>query len=127
MFINTLPLRVDAGAAGVRAAVRATHARLTALLGHEHAPLVVAQRCSGVPATSPLFSSILNYRHSPLLESEGPQYWAGTEVFEVRERTNYPCMLSVDDQGEGFQLGVQATGVDAARVAAYMQTALHSL
>ncbi|MDF2397604.1 amino acid adenylation domain-containing protein, partial [Pseudomonas sp. 3MA1] len=127
LFINTLPLRVDAGVAGVREAVRATHGRLSALLGHEHAPLVVAQRCSGVPATSPLFSSILNYRHSPLLESQGPQYWAGTEVFEVRERTNYPCMLSVDDQGEGFQLGVQATGVDAARVAAYMQTALHSL
>ncbi|MGY2334293.1 amino acid adenylation domain-containing protein, partial [Pseudomonas sp. SDO5511_1_S431] len=127
MFINTLPLRVAVGTQDVRAGVRATHARLTALLGHEHAPLVVAQRCSAVPASSPLFSSILNYRHSPLLESEGPQYWSGAEVIEVRERTNYPCMLCVDDQGEGFLLSVQTTGVDAGRMAAYMQTALHGL
>ncbi|PHN21027.1 non-ribosomal peptide synthetase [Pseudomonas sp. ICMP 460] len=127
MFINTLPLRVAVGAHDVRAGVRATHARLSALLGHEHAPLVVAQRCSAVPASLPLFSSILNYRHSPLLDSAGPPCWAGAEVLEVRERTNYPCMLSVDDQGEGFLLGVQTTGVDAERVAAYMQTALGSL
>ncbi|WP_419794896.1 amino acid adenylation domain-containing protein [Pseudomonas palleroniana] len=127
MFINTLPLRVSVDEQGVRAAVRAVHARLSALLGHEHAPLVVAQRCSAVPASSPLFSSILNYRHSPLLEREGPQYWSGAQVLEVRERTNYPCMLSVDDQGEGFLLGVQTSGVDAQRVAAYMQTALQQL
>jgi arthrofactin-type cyclic lipopeptide synthetase B len=48
MFINTLPLRVDMGDTPVRAAVRATHAQLTALLGHEHASLALAQRCSGV-------------------------------------------------------------------------------
>ncbi|WP_010450710.1 condensation domain-containing protein, partial [Pseudomonas asplenii] len=48
MFINTLPLRVAVGEQGVRAGVKATHARLTALLGHEHAPLALAQRCSGV-------------------------------------------------------------------------------
>ncbi|CRM72101.1 non-ribosomal peptide synthetase [Pseudomonas sp. 58 R 3] len=127
MFINTLPLRVSVGEQGVRAGVRAVHARLSALLGHEHAPLVVAQRCSAVPAASPLFSSILNYRHSPLQDSEGPQYWSGAQVLEVRERTNYPCMLSVDDQGEGFLLSVQTCGVDAQRVAAYMQTALQHL
>ena len=63
MFINTLPLRVSLGAQGVRAAVKSTHARLTALLGHEHASLVLAQRCSGVAAPAPLFSALLNYRH----------------------------------------------------------------
>ncbi|EGH35322.1 amino acid adenylation, partial [Pseudomonas syringae pv. japonica str. M301072] len=47
MFINTLPLRVDMAGQSARGGVRATHARLTALLGHEHAPLVLAQRCSG--------------------------------------------------------------------------------
>jgi arthrofactin-type cyclic lipopeptide synthetase A len=47
VFINTLPLRIDVDA-GVLDAVRATHARLTALLGHEHASLALAQRCSGV-------------------------------------------------------------------------------
>ena len=37
MFINTLPLRVDVGEQGVRAAVKVTHERLTRLLDHEHA------------------------------------------------------------------------------------------
>lgn len=36
--INTLPLRTDIDAQGARAAVRATHARLTALLGHTRIP-----------------------------------------------------------------------------------------
>ncbi|MGA9705477.1 condensation domain-containing protein, partial [Pseudomonas sp.] len=39
IFINTLPFRVDVDAQAVRAAVKATHARLTTLLRHEHAPL----------------------------------------------------------------------------------------
>ncbi|WP_029573540.1 non-ribosomal peptide synthetase, partial [Pseudomonas syringae] len=55
MFINTLPLRVDIDTCAVRQAVRQTHTRLTGLLGHEHAPLVLAQRCSAVAAPLPLF------------------------------------------------------------------------
>ncbi|EGH35130.1 amino acid adenylation, partial [Pseudomonas syringae pv. japonica str. M301072] len=47
-----------------RDGVKATHKRLTALLGHEHASLALAQRCSGVAAPAPLFSALLNYRHS---------------------------------------------------------------
>ncbi|RML28851.1 condensation domain-containing protein, partial [Pseudomonas syringae] len=50
MFINTLPLRVDIGGVTVVEGLKATHEHLTALLGHEHAPLVLAQRCSGVAA-----------------------------------------------------------------------------
>ncbi|RXU00090.1 non-ribosomal peptide synthetase, partial [Pseudomonas syringae] len=128
MFINTLPLRVDVGSGGVRQAVRLTHNRLTALLGHEHAPLVLAQRCSAVSATSPLFSALLNYRHSPAREASGGERWADAQVLGVRERTNYPLSLSVDDQGEGFLLSVQvAAGFDGQRVCDYMQTALSHL
>ncbi|MCF5332404.1 syringopeptin non-ribosomal peptide synthetase SypA, partial [Pseudomonas syringae] len=128
MFINTLPLRVDVSTCTVRQAVRQTHARLTALLGHEHAPLVLAQRCSAVPAASPLFSALLNYRHSPAREASGGDRWADTQVLDVRERTNYPLTLSVDDQGEGFLLSVQvAAGFDGQRICGYMQTALSHL
>ncbi|WP_162886469.1 condensation domain-containing protein, partial [Pseudomonas syringae] len=98
MFINTLPLRVDLAGQDARGGVRATHARLTALLGHEHAPLVLAQRCSGVAAPLPLFSSLLNYRHSGVAEPsvESIEAWRGIEVLSGEERTNYPLTLNVD-------------------------------
>ncbi|QPB24376.1 condensation domain-containing protein [Rhizobium sp. 007] len=38
LFINTLPVRLDLDGTGVEASVRTTHARLSELLAHEHAP-----------------------------------------------------------------------------------------
>ena len=64
LFINTLPVRIRVGEEGVEASVRRMHALLAELLRHEHASLALAQRCSGVPAPAPLFSALLNYRHS---------------------------------------------------------------
>nr|MBC8803413.1 amino acid adenylation domain-containing protein [Pseudomonas congelans] len=135
MFINTLPLRVDVGEQDVRSGVKATHARLTALLGHEHASLALAQRCSGVSAPTPLFSALLNYRHSSAeaapdqeVTDQAAQLWEGIEVRGGEERTNYPLILSLDDFGEGFGLTVQAVaGIGARRVCGYVQTALESL
>ncbi|NWD78417.1 AMP-binding protein, partial [Pseudomonas gingeri] len=130
MFINTLPLRVDVGAQTVAEALKATHGQLTALLGHEHAPLVLAQRCSGVAAPTPLFSSLLNYRHSAVAEvtPEQEAAWHGIEAFGTEEHTNYPLTLDIDDLGNAFNLTVLVTGeVGARRVCGYMQTALESL
>ncbi|MBX8600534.1 amino acid adenylation domain-containing protein, partial [Pseudomonas cichorii] len=129
MFINTLPLRLQPGAHKAQTVIRETHARLSALLAHEHAPLALAQRCSGVPASTPLFSALLNYRYSaaPGEHSLSPA-WEGIEALQGEERTNYPLTLSVDDQGEGFELTVLVQeGVGAARVVAYMSTALSRL
>ncbi|WP_336355556.1 amino acid adenylation domain-containing protein [Pseudomonas granadensis] len=126
MFINTLPLRVTVAADSVQDSVRATHQRLAQLLGHEQASLALAQRCSAVAATSPLFSTLLNYRHSPA--DTAAVKWDGIEILCSRERSNYPLVVSVDDLGDGFLLNVQAVPeVDGARVCDYLQTALHSL
>ncbi|MEL4170514.1 condensation domain-containing protein, partial [Pseudomonas sp. ZS001] len=129
MFINTLPICVPVGGR-VRDSVLATHARLSGLLGHEHASLALAQRCSGVAAPTPLFSALLNYRHTSAesITLHMSSAWQGIEALGGEERTNYPLTLSVDDLGEGFGLTVQAVaGVGAARVGAYMETALASL
>ena len=130
MFINTLPLRVSLGAVSVQAGVRATHARLARLLGHEHASLSLAQRCSGVPGSLPLFSTLLNYRHSAPGEAPGDSPFAasGIEILSSEERSNYPLVLNVDDLGSGFALTVQGVAsVDVQRVGSYMLTALGHL
>ena len=127
MYINTLPVRLSVGARPVSEAVRETHARLMALIKHEHASLALAQRCSGVPAPLPLFSSLLNYRHSTPLEISQTA-WEGIEILSMEERTNYPLTLAVDDLGEGFDLVVQAVEeINAERVCGYMQEALVSI
>src|SRR5450830_434996 len=130
MFINTLPLRVAVGGQGVRAGVKATHARLTALLGHEHASLALAQRCSGVAAPTPLFSALLNYRHSAVgsVSEQAVQAWHGIHALSGEERTNYPLTLNVDDLGDGFNLtALVASSIGAQRVCGYMHTTLEHL
>jgi arthrofactin-type cyclic lipopeptide synthetase B len=128
VFINTLPLRLEIDAQGARAAVRATHVRLTALLGHEHASLALAQRCSGVTAPAPLFSSMLNYRHrgAATQSADAQQAWEGMQTLVNDGRTNYPLTLNVDDLGDGYEVTALAQ-IDAQRVCGYMQTALAGL
>ncbi|WP_141687596.1 non-ribosomal peptide synthetase, partial [Pseudomonas sp. 25 E 4] len=128
VFINTLPLRLDIDGQGVKTAVRATHDRLSALLGHEHASLALAQRCSGVAAPAPLFSSMLNYRHRGVAtRSAGAQQaWQGMQTLTNNGRTNYPLSLNVDDLGDGYDITALAR-IDAQRVCGYMQTALTRL
>ena len=71
LFINTLPVRIRLGERGVRRACATRTTLLADLMRHEHAPLALAQRCSGVPAQTPLFSALLNYRHSAKPEERG--------------------------------------------------------
>ncbi|WVV46933.1 hypothetical protein THH46_17220 [Pseudomonas sp. NA13] len=57
---------------------------------------------------APLFSALLNFRHSSLqVTDEGLSAWSGMQMLSSEERTNYPLTLNVDDLGEGFSLTVQ--------------------
>ncbi|WP_186069436.1 non-ribosomal peptide synthetase [Burkholderia gladioli] len=127
LFINTLPLRMDLGETGVEQAVRHTHTLLASLIDHEHASLALAQQCSGVPAGSPLFSALLNYRHNVVaVDQENAD--SGIEFLHAEERTNYPLTLSVEDFGDSLGLTAQVVDtLDAARVNAYLAQALASL
>ncbi|HEY7767794.1 non-ribosomal peptide synthase/polyketide synthase [Longimicrobium sp.] len=132
-LINTLPVRIGVAEEGAEAAVRRTHALLADLLRHEHASLALAQRCSGVAAPAPLFTSLLNYRHGAAPKrsrdaGQAAQATAGIRRIGAQERTNYPVALSVDDWGEEFSLTAQvAAPADAEQVCRLMHTALERL
>jgi amino acid adenylation domain-containing protein len=100
------------------------------LLRHEHASLALAQRCSGVAASTPLFSALFNYLHEDAhaIGAQQADTPAGIEWLGFEERTNYPLAMSVEDFGSRLVLDVQAMPpVSAARICGYMQQALESL
>jgi len=131
MFINTLPLRLQMKGATARAVVQQTQRELVELLKYEQASLAQAQRCSGIEEAAPLFSAMLNYRHSAPVrsaeaDSEDPASSIG--VLANQPRTNYPIALFVDDLGVQFRLVVQVDRrIDAHRVLGYVYTALEGL
>ncbi|TDD02734.1 non-ribosomal peptide synthetase, partial [Nonomuraea diastatica] len=132
LFINTLPVRVRPTAGTIGDGIRGTHRLLTELIGHEHAPLGLAQRCSGVPAGAPLFTTLLNYRHgmSAVAAADAAEAvaWAGVTELGVQARTNYPVLMSVDEFDDWFLLSLQAQApIDADRMLGLLVAALHDL
>ncbi|MFD5799105.1 amino acid adenylation domain-containing protein, partial [Streptomyces diastatochromogenes] len=114
-FMNTLPVRLRTGELGALEAVSVMRGQLAELLEHEHASLAVAQRASGVPGNSPLFTSFFNYRHSQTARStetdrtDVPEGTAGgiRMVYE-HDRTNYPLSVAVTDDGDTLDVTIDA-------------------
>ncbi|WP_234365755.1 non-ribosomal peptide synthetase [Streptomyces sp. RTd22] len=129
MFVNTLPVRVDAGVGGVFDAVRGTQRLLAEVLRHEHAPLVLAQGCSQVPTGLPLFTSLFNYRHNaPADPAAAEAALGGFEVLHSEERTNYPVVVSVDDGGTGLSVTAQVDDrLDPDRVCGLLLNAIQEI
>ncbi|MDH0865612.1 non-ribosomal peptide synthetase [Mitsuaria sp. GD03876] len=125
LFINTLPVRARLAQASAEEAVETMSGVLRALVAHEQASLALAQRCSGVDARLPLFSALLNYRHTaPASASSG----TGLRILDGEERTNYPFSLSVDDLGQDFELVMQTDAeVGAPRMLDFVVGALEGL
>ena len=125
MFLNTLPMRLRLQGVMVRDLISRAQSELLQLLGHEQVSLAQAQRCSGLPGSTPLFTALLNYRHSA-----AQSVWScleGVRELAVLDRSSYPLTLSVDDLGGAFKLTVQADArIDPHRMVGYMLTALHS-
>ncbi|MBV4543003.1 non-ribosomal peptide synthetase [Pseudomonas vlassakiae] len=105
MFINSLPLRINLRAGPASQALAETHARLASLLGHEDAALLLAQRCSGLPAGTSLFQGLINYRQGALPQGE---VLAGVTLLQASEVLSHELVLSVDDLGDTLQLGLRA-------------------
>ncbi|UOP11118.1 non-ribosomal peptide synthetase [Pseudomonas palleroniana] len=123
MFINTLPLRACLAGKTVVEALGDTHAQLSALLVHEQASLALAQRCSSV---TPLFNSLLNYRHTP--GDKDFDLVPGVALVSSEDIVSYPLMISVDDTASGFHLKAMAPReVGAERLLDYLDTVLNGL
>ncbi|WVV46953.1 AMP-binding protein [Pseudomonas sp. NA13] len=132
VFINTLPVRVQLAGFGVRALVDETYRDLSELLAHEQASLALAQRCSGVGAGLPLFTTLLNYRHQTdggsLANDDQVLTWDGVRFLSNEARTNYPIEVAVADEGDDFSVTAQSiTGIDPQRIAAYLAQAVTAL
>jgi len=122
MFINSLPLRISLAAGSLSQALTQTHAQLASLLGHEDAPLLLAQRCSGLPAGTALFQGLINYRQGALPQGE---VLPGVTLLQASEVLSHTLVLSVDDLGDALQLGLRAPrALGAPRVLACLLTTL---
>ncbi|KGX12455.1 D-alanine--poly(phosphoribitol) ligase, subunit 1 [Burkholderia pseudomallei] len=127
LFINTLPVRMRVAQTGVETSVKETHAQLAELMRHEHAPLVLAQRCSGVPAQTPLFTSLLNYRYSKP-KVAAAHIADGIELLDGHERTSYPLSMTVDDHERDFTIVAKVCErIGPQRVCELMELALEQL
>ncbi|CAJ5206901.1 syringomycin synthetase [Burkholderia pseudomallei] len=94
---------------------------------HEHAPLVLAQRCSGVPAQTPLFTSLLNYRYSKP-KVAAAHIADGVELLDGHERTSYPLSMTVDDHERDFTIVAKVCErIGPQRVCELMELALEQL
>ena len=127
LFINTLPLRVGMGDASVVQALRETQDHLAQLLRYEHTPLALAQACSALPAGAPLFTTLLNYRRTPVAPETDLQL-PGARLLRAQELTNYPLALSVDETGTAFDLLVKITDrIEPIRICDFVQAAVASI
>ncbi|MBE0358005.1 non-ribosomal peptide synthetase [Pseudoalteromonas aliena] len=132
MLINTLPLRLKLHDIKVSEAMNMVNNALQALLPYEQVSLAEAQSHSGIEGNTPLFSAILNYRHTAQdkVDSTSEVEEGNATLLSTRERTNYPFELSVNDRGEGdsFTLDFQIDrSVAAEQIAAYVHTTLESV
>lgn len=129
MSVNTLPLRLRLADLSARDLLEHTHQELVELLKHQHAPLTLAQRCSGVAAGIPLFTTLLNYRRAvPEHDLNG----AREAAVRVRARgeawSNYPFAMTVDDTAEEFVFTAQAhKSIGPDRLITYLIIAVQEL
>lgn len=97
LFINTVPMRVQAGAAEeIGPWLRRLREQGMAVRDYEHTPLMKIQQWSEVAPGQPLFETIVSYQEpawDAALNALGGR-WAARR-FDIRAQPNYPLALEV--------------------------------
>ncbi|PHM27328.1 non-ribosomal peptide synthetase [Xenorhabdus budapestensis] len=132
-FINTLPMRIRLNNLPVLECLWGTQDTLMQLVRYEQASLAQAQKSVQTVGTTPLFTSLLNYRHSEVrnipsaepFQALNPSSVEGIRYSGIMERTNYPISVNVDDFEQDFVINAQVEqGIAPALICAYLHTAL---
>ncbi|CAH9061866.1 D-alanine--D-alanyl carrier protein ligase [Pseudoalteromonas sp. CIP111854] len=132
MFINTLPVRLNLTNLTAEQLITRTREQLEALIPHEQSALALAQRASQLSGEQPLFSAMLNYRHSHKNDdhTDEQQTLNGVRLVNVDEPSNYPFTLSVDDfsNSELFSLTLELNkGLHVQQIEQELNTAITGL
>ncbi len=132
MFVNTLPIRLRLADLTVTQLVEHVDRELAELLRYDQAPLALARSADAKSGAAPVFTSVLNYRHSVGHSVVDPGSASGAapgvRVIAYQGARSYPLGLGVDNLGESFILFAQARRpVAAERVLKYALTAIESL
>lgn len=133
LFINTLPIRVQASSeAFLLDWLKQFQAQLVELRQYEYSSLVQVQGWSDVPRGLPLFESIVVFENYPVDASFGSQE-GRLEFLNVRsvERTNYPLTLvALPGAQLSLQLSYDCRHFDVAtisRMLRHLQTLLEGI
>ncbi|PUA27190.1 MAG: non-ribosomal peptide synthetase [Cellvibrio sp. 79] len=129
LFINMLPVRFSLANLSVAGALKLAHKKLVELLDYEQAPLVKTQSCADLPASTPLFSAVLNFRHEDPTGIDPLRLFPGIEVLSAPgDISNYLFDLSITDRGDGFVLTTSiASDIGTRRVMDYILRAAEEL
>ncbi|MEL6558317.1 MAG: amino acid adenylation domain-containing protein [Bacteroidota bacterium] len=128
LFMNTLPILLDLKG-DVAAYIKHVDERLKELLNHEQIPLSKVHQWSEVSNEVPLFSALLNYRHTTPVAGQEQTIDPKAKLPANRQRTNYPFNLEVDDHGDDFKLTVilSEIGIEPFAVMSYVEESLRLL
>ncbi len=129
LFINMLPVRFSMADLSVADALKLAHKKLVELLDYEQAPLVKTQSCADLPASTPLFSAVLNFRHEDPTGIDPLRLFPGIEVLSAPgDISNYLFDLSITDRGDDFVLTTSiASDIGTQRVMDYILRAAEEL
>jgi amino acid adenylation domain-containing protein/non-ribosomal peptide synthase protein (TIGR01720 family) len=135
LFINTLPVRVQVSSKTLLLPwLQQLHAQQVEREQYSYTPLVDIQGWSDVPASVPLFESIMAFENYPIDSTlrEKPSEHLNIRLVHAAEMTNYPLtmMVEISDSKLLFKVlyeTVRFTADTIARMMGHVETLLESM